>query len=156
MSGASNGWHDICARPPIAMQRLERLTSDRLIYRFKRPWRDGTTHIVLEPLDCWKNSRPLCPLPKPISYGIPTFLFLWLLPALTHPYVECASDPLSRRATLESAPHNSRPRPARSLKTSGKRDSTGCSPSRQRSDDGVSRRAPTHRPFPAQLSPLRM
>src|SRR5262245_58349847 len=83
-------------------------------------------------------------------------LFLWLLPTLTHSYVECALDPLSRPATLESAPHNSRPRPARSLKTSRKRDSTGCSPSRQRSDDGVSRRAPTHRPFPAQLSSLQM
>src|SRR2546427_8543417 len=32
-----------CARPPIAMERLEPLADGRLLYRFKRPWRDGTT-----------------------------------------------------------------------------------------------------------------
>ena len=40
-----------CARAPIAMDRLERLVDGRLLYRFKRPWRDGTTHIVMEPLE---------------------------------------------------------------------------------------------------------
>ena len=40
-----------CARPPIATERLEPLSGDRLLYRFKRPWRDGTSHIVLTPLE---------------------------------------------------------------------------------------------------------
>ena len=31
-----------CARPPIAVERLEPLSDGRLAYRFKRPWRDGT------------------------------------------------------------------------------------------------------------------
>ncbi|MBI4472268.1 MAG: transposase [Acidobacteria bacterium] len=30
------------ARPPIAMERLERLAEGCLLYRFKRPWRDGS------------------------------------------------------------------------------------------------------------------
>ena len=29
-----------CARSPIAMERLEPLADGRLLYRFKRPWRD--------------------------------------------------------------------------------------------------------------------
>ena len=33
------------------MERLERLADGRLLYRFNRPWRDGTTHIVMEPLE---------------------------------------------------------------------------------------------------------
>jgi hypothetical protein len=40
-----------CARPPIAIQRLELLGDGRILYRFKRPWRDGTTHIVFGPLE---------------------------------------------------------------------------------------------------------
>jgi len=40
-----------CARPPIAMERLEPLAEGRLLYRFKRPWRDGTTHTVMERLE---------------------------------------------------------------------------------------------------------
>ncbi len=33
------------ARPPIAMERLEALPNERLGYRLKTPWHDGTTHI---------------------------------------------------------------------------------------------------------------
>lgn len=53
-----------CARPPIAVERLERLTNDRLLYRFKRPWRDGTTHIVMEPLELLEKLSALVPAPK--------------------------------------------------------------------------------------------
>ena len=38
-----------CARPPIAMPCLQRLAGGRLLYEFKRPWRDRTTHIVFGP-----------------------------------------------------------------------------------------------------------
>jgi hypothetical protein len=34
-----------CARSPIAMERLEPLADGRMLHRFKRPWRDGTTHL---------------------------------------------------------------------------------------------------------------
>jgi hypothetical protein len=53
-----------CARPPIAVERLERLSHDRLLYRFKRPWRDGTTHIVMEPLELLEKLSALVPAPR--------------------------------------------------------------------------------------------
>ena len=53
-----------CARPPIAMERLERLADGRLRYRFKRPWRDGTTHIVLGPLELLEKLSALVPAPR--------------------------------------------------------------------------------------------
>jgi len=53
-----------CARPPLAIQRLEPLSDGRLLYRFKRPWRDGTTHIVLAPLELLEKLSALVPRPK--------------------------------------------------------------------------------------------
>ena len=38
-------------RPPIATKRLSVDSHGRVIYRYKRPFRDGSTHVVLEPLD---------------------------------------------------------------------------------------------------------
>jgi hypothetical protein len=37
------------ARPPVAQDRIERLADGRLELRLKRPWRDGTCAVVLEP-----------------------------------------------------------------------------------------------------------
>src|SRR5215471_1143901 len=48
-----------CARGPLAMERLERLADGRLLYRFKRAWRDGTTHILLDPLEMLKKLAAL-------------------------------------------------------------------------------------------------
>ncbi|MGH8095642.1 MAG: transposase [Chthoniobacterales bacterium] len=53
-----------CARPPIAMERLEALPDGRLLYRFKRPWRDGTTHIVMDPLELLEKLSALVPAPR--------------------------------------------------------------------------------------------
>jgi hypothetical protein len=53
-----------CARPPIAIERLEPLSDGRLLYRFKRPWRDGTTHIVLTPLELLEKLSAIVPAPK--------------------------------------------------------------------------------------------
>src|SRR5207249_8787894 len=36
----------------------------RLLYRFKRPWRDGTTHVVFEPLELLENLVAVIPAPK--------------------------------------------------------------------------------------------
>jgi hypothetical protein len=38
------------ARPPVATERLARLPDGRLLYRLKHRWRDGTSHVVFEPL----------------------------------------------------------------------------------------------------------
>ena len=53
-----------CARPPLAFERLEPLADGRLLYRFKRPWRNGTTHIVLAPHDLLEKLAALVPRPK--------------------------------------------------------------------------------------------
>jgi hypothetical protein len=52
-----------CARPAIAAERLEVLADGRLLYRFKRPWRDGTTHIILTPLEMMERLSALVPAP---------------------------------------------------------------------------------------------
>jgi hypothetical protein len=41
-------------RPPVATERLSRLSGGKLLYRLKRRWRDGTTHLIFEPL---RNQR---------------------------------------------------------------------------------------------------
>ena len=46
------------------MERLEPLPDGRLRYRLKRPWRDGTTHVVFEPLDLLEKLAALVPAPK--------------------------------------------------------------------------------------------
>jgi hypothetical protein len=38
-------------RPLIALDRLSLLADGRLKYRLKRRWRDGTTHVIFEPLE---------------------------------------------------------------------------------------------------------
>jgi len=53
-----------CARPPLAIERLEPLADGRVLYRFKRPWRNGTTHMVLTPLELLEKLAALVPRPK--------------------------------------------------------------------------------------------
>jgi hypothetical protein len=53
-----------CARPPVATERLEPLPDGRLLYRFKLPWSDGTTHVILEPLELVEKLVAIVPAPK--------------------------------------------------------------------------------------------
>ena len=39
------------SRPPVAVDRMGLTSSGQVRYTLKTPYRDGTTHIVLEPLD---------------------------------------------------------------------------------------------------------
>jgi hypothetical protein len=52
------------ARPPLATERLTRLDDGRLCYRLETRWRDGTTHIVLEPRDLLEHLAALVPPPR--------------------------------------------------------------------------------------------
>jgi hypothetical protein len=52
------------ARPPLATERLELLPDGRLLYRFKRAWRNGTTHAVFEPLQLLERLAALAPTPR--------------------------------------------------------------------------------------------
>jgi hypothetical protein len=49
------------ARPPVSTQRLSRLDDGRLLYRLKHRWRDGTTHVVFEPLELLEKLAALVP-----------------------------------------------------------------------------------------------
>ena len=52
------------ARPPLALGRLEELRDGRLAYRLKTPWRDGTTHVVMERRELLERLAPLVPPPR--------------------------------------------------------------------------------------------
>ena len=52
------------ARPPLALERLEELRDDRLVYRLETPWRDGTTHVVMERTELLERLAPLVPPPR--------------------------------------------------------------------------------------------
>ncbi len=52
------------ARPPLSAQRLSRLNDGRLLYRLKRKWRDGTTHVVFQPLELVEKLAAMVPPPR--------------------------------------------------------------------------------------------
>lgn len=51
-------------RPPIATKRLTVDGRGRVVYRYKQPFRDGSTHVVLEPLDFIARLAALVPRPR--------------------------------------------------------------------------------------------
>jgi hypothetical protein len=51
-------------RPPLATGRLSLLGDGRLLYRLKRRWRDGTTHVVFEPMELLEKLAALVPPPR--------------------------------------------------------------------------------------------
>jgi len=51
-------------RPPIAIERLKLLSDGRLIYRQKKQWRDGTSHIIFQPLELMERLAALIPAPR--------------------------------------------------------------------------------------------
>ena len=53
------------SRPALASRRLALTPQGQVRYSLQTPWRDGTTHVVLEPLDSRRScaslrSRHLC------------------------------------------------------------------------------------------------
>jgi len=52
------------SRPPMAEERLALSASGQVRYQPKTPYRDGTTHIVLEPLDLMARFAALVPPPR--------------------------------------------------------------------------------------------
>jgi hypothetical protein len=53
-----------CARPPVAIERLEVLPDGRVLYRLKRAWRNGTTHVVFQPHELLEKLSALIPAPR--------------------------------------------------------------------------------------------
>jgi Putative transposase len=51
-------------RPPLAVERLERVSPGRLAYRMKAPWRDGSTHVVMSDGELVEKLAALVPAPR--------------------------------------------------------------------------------------------
>lgn len=51
-------------RPAIANERLSTNERGQIVYKFKQPFRDGTTHVVLDPLDFIARLATLVPRPR--------------------------------------------------------------------------------------------
>jgi putative transposase len=51
-------------RPPLADNRIRRLTDGRVRLELKRPWSDGTTHLLFEPLEFLEKLAALTPRPE--------------------------------------------------------------------------------------------
>jgi hypothetical protein len=52
------------SRPPVSVERLSLTGQGQVRYRLKTPYRDGTTDIVLEPLDFITRLAALVPAPR--------------------------------------------------------------------------------------------
>jgi len=51
-------------RPPVSTKRLSMTRNGRVRYKLKTPWRNGTTHIIFEPLDFISRLVSLIPKPR--------------------------------------------------------------------------------------------
>ena len=52
------------ARPPLAQERLKQVDKDTFSYQLKRPWSDGTTHVVLSASELLQRLAALVPPPR--------------------------------------------------------------------------------------------
>ena len=52
------------SRPPVSVERLSLTAQGQVRYRLKTPYRDGTTHIVLTPVDFIARLAALVPPPR--------------------------------------------------------------------------------------------
>ena len=51
-------------RPAIANERLNRNRAGQVVLQLKSPYKDGTTHIVMEPLEFMERLAALVPRPR--------------------------------------------------------------------------------------------
>ena len=97
------------ARQPLATERLEQLPDGRLMYRFKRMWRNGATHALFSPLDLIERLAALVPTPRAHLtryHGIIGPAAKWrprIVPAVAVGVQPAASDSEGREAAGESA-----------------------------------------------------
>jgi hypothetical protein len=66
-AGDKTGLEMLCryvTRPPLAAGRLTRVSDDLLSFKLKTPWSDGTTHLLLSPMELIKKISALVPPPR--------------------------------------------------------------------------------------------
>jgi len=58
------------SRPPVSIERRALTAQGQVRYRLKTPYRDGTTHIVLEPVGFMARLAALVPPPRAPPPGL--------------------------------------------------------------------------------------
>jgi DNA-directed RNA polymerase subunit RPC12/RpoP len=53
-----------CARPPLAYDRLSKQADGRYMLRLKTRWRDGTSHLLFEPIELMERLAAQIPKPR--------------------------------------------------------------------------------------------
>jgi hypothetical protein len=106
------GSRDLLARPAIASERLSIDPDGRVVYRLRRPWSDGTSAIVFEPLAFLERLAALVPRPRAhlLTYhGVLAPAAQWRDRIVPGPRVPTESDHGSTepRATCSSRPATS-------------------------------------------------
>ena len=51
-------------RPALANERVQTNAAGRVVLKLKTPWRDGTTHLVMSPLEFMQRLAALVPRPR--------------------------------------------------------------------------------------------
>ena len=51
-------------RPALANERVQTNAAGQVVLRLKTPWRDGTTHLVMSPLEFMQRLAALVPRPR--------------------------------------------------------------------------------------------
>ena len=52
------------ARPALADARVQTNAAGQVVHKLKTPWRDGTTHLVMSPLEFMQRLAALVPRPR--------------------------------------------------------------------------------------------
>ena len=52
------------ARPPIVHERMSFQGDGKILYKLKSKWRDGSTHVVFDPLTLIERLAALVPRPR--------------------------------------------------------------------------------------------
>ena len=66
-AGNKEGLERLCnyvARPPLAQGSLQKLSDEEYSFKLKTPWSDGTTHLILSPMELIEKLAALVPPPR--------------------------------------------------------------------------------------------
>ena len=108
-------------RPAIANQRLKRNQAGQVVLQLKSPYRDGTTHIVMSPLEFMQPLAALVPRPR---------LHLIRFHGVLAPHAKLRAEIVPREPVNIHEPCDSPPRPhppRRRRAGTGRACSSACS-----------------------------
>ena len=88
------------ARPPIATERLSEAPDGRILYRLRHRWRDGTTHVVFDPLDLVARLAALVPPPRASQPADPHRLFWGIAPRQGRRPARSGADQATHRCAI--------------------------------------------------------